>query len=122
MKNISNLKRNSRIMDSKNFILNNSLSGCLNNTKWKELFDVIEMNNLSFELKTLLSNNIIKCEFIREVENSALLIDDSGNFIEYLEIDNIMINRNKNIKEFLIDKRIEYLEDEKRITVFGYKK
>lgn len=113
-------KRKSRLKATKQYLLENSISGLLNNQKWYKLFDWLHIERISFKLKFLVSKEEIKCDWIREVENTSILIDDSGDFIEFLEIESLKIPNKEEIVEFLKTSNIHYIEAPDEIEVRGY--
>jgi hypothetical protein len=115
-------KRLSRLKITKNLILNNSFTGLLNNQKWIKIFEVIDINNIDFEIKTLLSENYKTCNFIRELENTSLLIDDSGDFIEFFEIDRLKTKKNNDLITLLDEIKAKYTDQNGLIEIEGYNK
>ena len=115
-------KRLSRLKITKNFILNESLTGLLNNQKWIKIFEVIDINNIDFEIKKLLSENYKPCSFIRELENTSLLIDDSGDFIEFFEIDRLKVKKVNELITLLEEIKAKYTDQNELIEIEGYNK
>ncbi|AUC76175.1 DUF6678 family protein [Olleya sp. Bg11-27] len=115
-------KKLSRSKKAKIIISEQGYSGILNNQKWHNIFEIIENKNIVFKIKLLLNSNANYCAFIRELSETSILIDDSGKFIEFLEIDYIEMNKNDDILAFLNNKETEYFMDENIIKILGYKK
>lgn len=115
-------KRLSRLKITKNLILNNSFAGLLNNQKWGRIFAVLDFTNTEFEIKTLLSENYRTCSLIRELETTSLLIDDSGDFIEFLEIDRLKTKKVNELITLLDEMKIKYTDRNERIEIEGYNK
>jgi hypothetical protein len=84
--------RQSRIKQTRALIETKGLSGLFNNTKWLEVFEWIDDSRMAFDIKLLSEDNIRHCDFIRELENTSVLIDDTGDFIEFLEIELLKLN------------------------------
>ncbi|MEM7162358.1 MAG: DUF6678 family protein, partial [Bacteroidota bacterium] len=93
--------RDSRIKETRNFIRSKSLSSLMNNHKWFQIFELIKEQQTEFELKTVLSSEIRKAHSILELEKSSILIDNSGEFIEFLELDQIIIKNTLELKSEL---------------------
>jgi len=115
-------KRDSRIKETRNFIFKNTSSSLLNNQKWYLIFEWIEKNNSDFELKTLLSSDFRKSKNILELENNSLLIDNSGDFIDFLELETLILKNSKNIKSELDRLNVEFVELPNQIEINGYRK
>jgi hypothetical protein len=114
--------RKSRLNQTKQYILSNSISGVLNNQKWHNIFDRLDDNKKEFLIKTLLSGQEKNCKWIRELEKTAILIDDFGDFTEFLEIERLIICKSRELIEFLDSSNIEYYRIEENIEIYGYKK
>ena len=123
-KNVSQKKekRSSRLKQTKQYILSNSITGILNNQKWKELFDWLDSHGIAFKLRILLSKDEIDCDWIRELEDTSILIDDSGDFIEFYEIESIKTKYNRELIEFLKPTNFDYNNTHEEIEIYGYKK
>lgn len=114
-------KEVSRIKDTRAYILKNNLTGLMNNHKWREIFEWLEKNQIKFTLTSLLSSTELNCTFIRELEDDCLLIDDSGQFIFFLEINTIILPKSNPTKSFLEEMDIVYLEIDETFSVIGYR-
>lgn len=114
--------RQSRIKQTKRLILEHNFAGLLNNQKWFRIFDWLNMNSIDFHLKTLNSSDKVICKFIRELEKSSILIDDSGNFIEFLEIESITIKKTDKILFLLKELNVDYSACGSCIDINGYRK
>jgi hypothetical protein len=115
-------KRLSRLKITQHLILNNSFTGLLNNQKWLRIFEVLDINQIEFEIKTLLSENYKKCSFIRELENTSLLIDDTGDFIEFLEIDRLKTRKVNQLTTLMDETKIRYIDRNELVEIEGYNK
>ncbi len=111
----------SRIKDTRAHILKNNLTGLMNNHKWREIFEWLEKNRIKFTLTSLLSSTEYYCTFIRELEDDCLLIDDSGQFINFLEINTIILPKSNSTKSFLEEMDIVYLEIDETFIVIAYR-
>ena len=80
-------KRESRIKQTRKFILENTSYSRLNNHKWYEISELVEQYCSEFEIKILLSSELIKSNQIYELEQSSLLVDNYDGFIEFLELE-----------------------------------
>ena len=115
-------KRDSRIKETRNFILKKTSGSLLNNHKWYWIFELIEQHNAEFELKTLLSPEIRKPEHILELEQTSILIDNSGDFIEFLELEHLTLNNTSELKAELEKTNIEFITELNKIRIHGYRK
>jgi len=115
-------KRDSRIKETQNFIRSKSFSSLMNNYKWFQIFELIEEHQSKFELKTLLSSEIRKADSILELEKSSILIDNSGEFIEFLELEQIVVKSTLQLKSELDKLNADFHEDLDNITIQGYRK
>ena len=119
--NLRNIeKRESRIKVSKSLILSQTSESLMNNQKWFRVFEWLETSGANFELKTLLSESKRKVNQIYELENTSILIDNSGDFIEFLEIEKLYIDLKKELKSFLDNQNIKFHEVSNQIIIFGY--
>lgn len=116
------LERESRVKQTKLYILENTSASLLNNKKWHRILGKLLNEGQSFKIKLLLSDRILTCDFIREIEVTSALFDETGNFIEYLEIEFITLNRTEEMIGFLNELNINYLESSSQITIMGYLK
>jgi hypothetical protein len=107
---------------TKEFALINTTARLLNNHKWYSIFDRLDDINSVFELKILLSNDIKICHHIQELEKTSILIDDSGDYIEFLEIDRLRIKKTNELMTFLEELNVEFIEQEEYIDIEGYRK
>ena len=93
----------------------------MNNQKWYRIFEWIEQNNSEFELKTLLSSDIKKSNVILELENSSILIDNSGNFIDFLELEQLTLKNTAVLKAQLNKLNVGFIEQSDEIEIKGYR-
>lgn len=114
-------KRLSRLKITKNLILSDSITGLLKNQKWIKIFEIIDIHRADFEIKTLLSENYIGCSFIRELEKTSLLIDDSGDFIEFFEIYRLKTKKTNELITLFDKIKVKYIDLNDLIEIEGYK-
>jgi hypothetical protein len=114
--------RDSRIKETQNFIRSKSFSTLMNNHKWFRIFELIEEHQAEFELKTLLSAKIRKVKSIIELEKSSILIDNSGEFIEFLELEQITLKNTSELKYRLDKLNADFYEELDAIRIQGYRK
>ena len=114
-------RRQSRIKQTKDLILTKRLSGLLNNTKWHEIFEWIEGSRIEFEIKLLSETEPRHIDFIRELEDSSVLLDDKGDFVEFLEIESLTIKNDEKSIEYLDNLRVEYTDHADDLTILGYR-
>lgn len=119
---IRNEQRKSRLKRTKDFILMNTTASLMNNHKWQEIFNWIDQHHLQFELKTLLSDQTSSCDRIRELEATSILIDDMGDFIEFLEIEAITVKKNNELIRLLDELNIDYHDRSEWIEIKGYQR
>lgn len=115
-------ERNSRIEQTKRYIFEETSTSLLNNKKWHSILDKTQNEGQSCKIKLLLSDRILMCDFIREVEMTSALFDDTGNFVEFLEIEYITINTTENMLSFLNGLKVNFSENLGEITIMGYVK
>jgi len=114
-------KRDSRIKDTRKFIIEKASSSLLNNQKWYQIFEFIELCRSEFELKTLLSSDLKKASNIFELEQNSLLIDNSGDFIDFLELEKVTLKNTSELTDELKKLNVEFLEKSNRIEIHGYR-
>lgn len=114
-------RRQSRIKTTRGLILTRGLSGLLNNTKWFEIFDWIDGPRMEFEIKLLSESSPRQSNSIRELESTAVLVDDDGDFIEFLEIESLSFNINSKSIEYLKTLGVEYYIQADEVAIPGYK-
>jgi hypothetical protein len=93
----------------------------LNNTKWSKIFEWIEDSRLEFEIKLLSETNPRHCDFIKELADNSVLVDNSGDFVEFLEIESLTLKRGKKSIEFLDSLGVEYLDKADNLMIAGYR-
>jgi hypothetical protein len=113
--------REARIKNTNGFILQKNLSGFMNNTKWYKFFDWLWAHQIPFEIKSLLSNEIKKCNEIYELEDTSILIDNSGDFIEFLEIEIVTVAKSEIVKNYLTEQNIEFADQFQQLRVIAYR-
>jgi hypothetical protein len=113
-------KRISRVTQTRNLIVTKGLSGLLNNTKWYQIFEWIEQARISFDIKLLSEVDSRHCSFIKELEDTSILADDKGDFVEFLEIESLTFKRDKKLVDLLDKLGAVYLSETDNITVRGY--
>ena len=114
--------RDSRIKETRNFIRSKSFSSLMNNHKWFQIFELIEEQQSEFDLKTVLSSEIRKADSILELEKSSILIDNSGEFIEFLELEQIVVKSTLELKSELDKLNVDFYEEMDKIKIQGYRK
>ena len=114
-------KRDSRIKETRNFILKKTSSSLLNNQKWYRIFEWIEQNHSEFELKTLLSSDLKKSNQILELEKNSILIDNSGDFIDFLELEQLTLKSTAELKTELKKLNVEFIMELNKIRIQGYR-
>lgn len=112
--------RQSRIKTTKKFVVSQTKASYLNNVKWRELLERVEVLRIHFYYKTLLVENWRNCNFIRELEETAVLLDDSGDFIELLEIEAIKISHDERLMSFLEINTIHYFAQGEILVIPAY--
>ena len=105
---------------SRDFVLKKNLSSTMNNTKWFDLFEEIEFEKLTIELKKLQSETIVKTDFFQEVSETSILFSNDGKFIPYLEIEYLIIHSPAKIVDYLKSKNIEFSELGDSFKILGY--
>lgn len=114
--------RDSRIKETRNLIISKSFSSLMNNQKWYRIFEWIEQHQSEFKLKTLFSSKNIKIDQINELEKSSVLIDNSGDFIEFLELEQIILKNTAELRVELKKQNVEFIEQDDFIEINGYRK
>lgn len=114
--------RDSRIKETRNLIISKSFSSLMNNQKWYRIFEWIEQHHYEFKLKTLISSEIIKIDQINELEKSSILIDNSGDFIKFLELEQLILKNTTELRAELEKQNVEFIEQDNFIEVNGYRK
>ena len=114
----NNEKRQSRIRQTRELIRKRRLSGLLNNTKWHEVFEWVASSRIQFDVKLLSENTLRHCDFIRELESSSILIDNTGDFIEFFEIESAIFDNN--VAKYLDSLGISYIDNANQLIVPGY--
>lgn len=112
----------SRKKEIQNLINLNSYSCLLNNNKWFKIFELIEAHKYKFEIKSVISSEIKKVEQIIELEKSSILFETSTDFTEFLEIEQITLNKASELITELKKLNVEFFEDLDKIIIQGYRK
>ena len=113
-------KRDSRIKEVKNYISNTSLSSLMNNVKWFKVLEEVEFRDVTFKMKLLLNSETIEVDQIFELEESSILINNNGEFIEFMEIESIEVPRSIEFKSFCNRMKLLYSEKMDHIQINGY--
>jgi len=113
--------KQSRLKETKEYILKSTTGGLMNNVKWYALFESIDSLRLNFSVKTLLSDDVKNASIIYELEDTSILFTDDGNFIEFIEIEKIEVDGSDEFESRLKNDNIEYYLINNRICVQGYK-
>ena len=112
-------KRDSRIKETRNFILKHTSGSLMNNQKWYRVFELVEQNHSEFELKTLLSSDIKISNNILELEKNSVLIDNSGNFIDFLELEKLTLKSTSELETQLKELKVDFTEQSGKIEING---
>ncbi|MGB1295812.1 MAG: DUF6678 family protein [Flavobacteriales bacterium] len=115
-------KRESRIKETRNKVKAQSFSSLMNNQKWHRVFEFVEQHGSKFELKTLLSSRPKESDQILELEKSSILMDHSGEFIEFLELEFLVLENTTALINELEKFNIDYCEHSDFVKIFGYRK
>jgi len=113
-------KRAARIKQAKVLIHQKSKSSLMNNVKWQALFEILEFREVPFHLKRINGYDLKACSFIRELESSAILIDDSGDFTEFLEIEEVLIAKDLDLITELESIGVYHELRDQQICILGY--
>ena len=113
-------KRDSRIKEVRNYISNTSLSSLMNNVKWFKVLEEVEFRDVTFKMKLLLNSETIEVNQIFEIEESSILINNNGEFIEFMEIESIEVPRSIEFKSFCNRMKLLYSEKMDHIQINGY--
>lgn len=114
-------RRQSRLKQTRAYILNHNLSGMLNNYKWRELLEWTKQTNTAFTFTTFLSPEAETCTCILELEGNSMLADTSGNFIEFFEISSFRFPKTDIGLAALKELNVEYIENETTLEVVCYR-
>ncbi len=114
-------RRQSRLKQTRQLIVSRSIYGLLNNQKWLTFFEWLEDQRFVFKVNTLLNDEWLKCDWIRELGHSSVLIDDHGDFIEFFEIKSLKTKKSLQLLDFLREKNIEFQEHQEVIEILGYR-
>ena len=93
----------------------------MNNQKWYQVFELVEQNHSEFELKTLLSSDIKVSNNILELENNSVLIDNSGDFIDFLELEKLILKSTSELGTKLKELNVDFTEQSGKIEINGYR-
>ncbi|QNR23907.1 hypothetical protein [Croceimicrobium hydrocarbonivorans] len=113
-------KRAARIKQAKDLIHQKSKSSLMNNVKWHALFEILAFREVPFQLKRINGSDLKACSFIRELESSALLIDDSGDFTEFLEIEEVLFAKDSDLITELESIGVFFEFRDQQICIPGY--
>jgi len=114
-------RRQSRIKQTTELIRTAGLSGLFNNIKWFEIFEWIEESRMVFDIKLLSEDKLRHCDFIRELEDTSVLVDDTGDFIEFLEVELLKLKRDDKLTKHLDNLRVEYVDTNDDLIILGYR-
>ena len=115
-----NAARQSRVKATKKVLDVQGGSAYFNNVKWSQLFELIENINCPFTYKTVLEEGFRSCSFVRELAHSSALLDDTGDFIEFLEIQKLRIGKNEKVVAYLNEKKIFYESIDDDLIIYAY--
>lgn len=116
-----NERRQSRINRTRELIRTKGLSGLLNNTKWFEIFDHLENARTAFDIKLLSEDHLRHADFILELENTSVLVDNTGDFIDFLEIEFLKIRKNDTLAKHLDNLKVDNFDEADNIIIQGYR-
>jgi hypothetical protein len=117
-----NERRQSRINRTRELILAKGLSGLLNNTKWLEIFEHLENERTAFDIKLLSEDHLRHADFILELENTSVLVDNTGDFVDFLEIEFLRIRKDDTFVKHLDNLEVDHLDEaENLIIIQGYR-
>lgn len=116
-----NERRQSRINRTRELIRTKGLSGLLNNTKWFEIFDHLENARTTFDIKLLSEDHLRHADFILELENTSVLVDNTGDFIDFLEIEFLKIRKNDTLAKHLDNLKVDNFDEADNIIIQGYR-
>lgn len=114
-------KRQSRINQARELIRITKLSGLFNNTKWFKLFEWLDDSRMVFDIKLLSENKLRHCDFIRELEDTSVLVDDTGDFVEFIEIELLKFKMDDTLTMYLDNSNIEYIVSAEDLIIQGYR-
>lgn len=92
----------------------------MNNSRWRKLFLILREHSLTFRLKTLISESIITAQQIYEIEQTAVLVDNNGDFIEFFEVEKIILPNKPAVTKLLSSAHIRFTERDEVIEIPGY--
>jgi hypothetical protein len=117
-----NERRQSRINRTRELILAKGLSGLLNNKKWLEIFEHLENERTAFDIKLLSEDHLRHADFILELENTSVLVDNTGDFVDFLEIEFLRIRKDDTFVKHLDNLEVDHLDEaENLIIIQGYR-
>lgn len=116
-----NERRQSRINRTKELIRTKRLSGLLNNTKWFEVFEHLEDSRIAFDIKLLSEDTLRHCDSILELENTSVLVDNTGDFTDFLEIEILKVRKDDTLAKLLDDLNVDYFDEADDLIIQGYR-
>jgi hypothetical protein len=116
-----NERRQSRINRTRELILTKGLSGLLNNVKWFKIFEYFEDSRTTFDIKLLSEDNLRHSDSILELENTSVLVDNTGDFIDFLEIEFLRIRKEDTLAKHLDELKVDYFEEADNLIIQGYR-
>lgn len=113
-------KKLAKLEKVKALISHKGYNRILDDQKWFSIFEIIDNKRIVFKIKLIIDSDTFYCDFIRELDKHCVLVDDSGRFIKYFEIEYIGINQDRAMIDFLENQKIEYSFDGRMIKISGY--
>jgi hypothetical protein len=114
-------KRGSRHKMTRQLIHERGLASFINDHKWYAVFDEIDTLKLPFEIKTVLNTDAYPCHRIYELEDVALLTDMPGKFIEFWEIELVLLPQDDAMEAFLQTMHVEFYFQSGKLVVVEYR-
>lgn len=74
-----------------------------------------------FDIKLLSENKLRHCDFIRELEDTSVLVDDTGDFVEFIEIELLKFKMDDTLTMYLDNSNIEYIVSAEDLIIQGYR-
>ncbi len=127
--NLKESNQMNRVSRANALILKNNLSGKINNTKWKELFELLQSLKCKFRIKLLTDTeesikNAWNNNFF-ELEQTDLLTDNHEDygFIKFKEIERVDIIGANELETLLIEVKTiskSVYKNDNYVSIFGY--
>lgn len=118
--------RKARIDKSMSIVTDKNLVGKLNNTKWREIFEIIRSTNSDFRIKLLTDeyHSIMNDwnQDVIELETSVVLTNNFGKygFIEFREIERLDIRSSHELIKDLESDNMSFELEGEIVSIYGY--